>query len=133
MRAVLDVNILIAALLSSLGTPAELLRRWLDGRLELIVCPALLDELERGLAYPKLRRRISADEADAFVSLLRAAATTAADPAPAARRSADPGDDHLLALAEQERAFLVSGDRHLLALAGELPVRSAREFVDALE
>jgi len=39
----------------------------------------------------------------------------------------------VLALAERERAVLVSGDRHLLDLADELPVRSARAFLNLLE
>ena len=49
-----------------------------------------------------------------------------------ARRSADRGDDYLLALAEQERALLISGDQHLLALAGELPILTPRAFLDTL-
>jgi predicted nucleic acid-binding protein len=41
------------------------------------------------------------------------------DPAePPTSRSEDPGDDCLLALAEAERAVLVSGDRHLLRAVG---------------
>ena len=37
-----------------------------------------------------------------------------------------------IALAETERAVLVSGDHHLLALRGEFPVQAAREFLDGL-
>jgi putative PIN family toxin of toxin-antitoxin system len=132
VRAVLDPNILIAALLSRGGAPAQLLSRWLAGEFELVVSETLLAELERALAYPKLRNRISAEEANAFVVLLRQAAPLAEDPAKPSPRSADPGDDYLLALAEQERAVLISGDQHLLALAGELPIRTARAFLDAL-
>jgi hypothetical protein len=42
-------------------------------------------------------------------------------------------DDYLLALAEQERAILVSGDRHLLALADRFPIRSARALLESLD
>jgi uncharacterized protein len=132
VRAVLDPNVLIAALLSASGAPAQLVKRWLGGAFELIVSEALLAELERALAYPKLRRRISADEAAAFLLLLRAGARLAIDPSTRAQRSSDPGDDYLLALAESERAILVSGDRHLLALADELPVHSPRSFLDSI-
>jgi predicted nucleic acid-binding protein len=45
-------------------------------------------------------------------------------------RSEDPGDDYLIALAAAERAVLVSGDKHLLALADRIPVYSPREFID---
>jgi putative PIN family toxin of toxin-antitoxin system len=132
VRAVLDANVLVAALLSGSGAPAQIISRWLGGEFELVASEALLAELERALGYPKIRKRIAEDEAGAFVSLLRQAARLAADPEVPARRSADPGDDYLLALAEAERAVLVSGDQHLLALAGELPIVTPRAFLDAL-
>jgi hypothetical protein len=133
VRAVLDPNILIAAVLSRSGTPAQIMSRWLAGEFDLVISETLLAELERALAYPKIRTRVSADEADAFLVLLRAGARSAEDPTARARRSADPGDDYLLALAEAERAVLVSGDKHLLALADTLPVQTARGFLEALQ
>lgn len=132
MRAVLDPNILIAALLTPSGAPAQIISRWLGGEFELVVSEGLLSELERALAYPKLRRHIPADDATEFVSLLRLAGIVAPDPGPGTHRSADPGDDYLLALAENERAVLVSGDQHLLELADDLPIQTARTFVDRL-
>ncbi len=133
MRAVLDPNTLIAALLSRRGTPAQLISRWLAGEFELVASEVLLAELERALAYPKLRKRISAEEAGAFIALLRHGALLPVDPAEPSRRSTDPGDDYLPALAEQERAVLVSGDQHhLLALADDLPIQTARAFLDEL-
>jgi hypothetical protein len=132
LRAVLDPNILIAALLSPSGAPAQIVSRWVAGEFELIVSEALLAELERALAYPKVRKRVAEDEARAFVELLRQGARLADDPQATARRSSDPGDDYLLALAEAERAVLVSGDQHLLALASELPILTARVFLNSL-
>jgi putative PIN family toxin of toxin-antitoxin system len=132
VRAVLDPNILIAALLSRTGTPARLVSRWLAGEFELVASEALIAELEHALAYPKLRARISPDEAAGFVKVLRSGAVLAADPAEPERRSADAGDDYLIALAAQERAVLVSGDQHLLALGEELPIETAHAFLDKL-
>lgn len=132
MRAVLDPNILVAALLSRSGAPAQIVSRWIAGEFELVVSEALLAELERALAYPKLRKRVSADEAGAFVAIVRDGGRLGADPPHPARRSTDPGDDYLLALAEQERAVLVSGDQHLLELADALPIQTARAFLDNL-
>ena len=132
MRAVLDPNILVSALLSRQGAPARIISRWLAGDFELVVSKALLTELERALSYSKLRNRIPADEASAFIAVLREGAVVATDPPEPPRRSSDPGDDYLLALAEHERAVLVSGDQHLLALASEFPIRTARAFLDNL-
>ena len=132
MRAVLDPNVLIAAILSRSGTPALVLQAWLDGRFDLIVSEALLTELERALGYPKLAARVSAEERSSFLELLRTAATPADDPADVPSVSADPGDDYLVALAHSQHALLVSGDQHLLALADRMPIMNPRAFLESL-
>ncbi len=133
MRAVLDPNILISALLSRSGAPAQIVARWLAGELELVVSESLLAELERALAHPKLRARVAVGDADEFVALLRASAELAPDRPDAPRRSPDPGDDYLLALAESTDARLVSGDQHLLGLGGRLPIHTPRAFLELLD
>jgi putative PIN family toxin of toxin-antitoxin system len=133
VRAALDVNILVSALLSPRGAPAQLLTRWVAGEFELIVSDALLTELERTLTYPKLRSRVPPSEAKRFVDGLRRSAQLVPDVEEPPTRSADPGDDYLLALAEKASAVLVSGDRHLLDLSDRLPIRSAREFLESLD
>jgi putative PIN family toxin of toxin-antitoxin system len=125
---VLDVNVLIAALLARHGAPARLLLRWLAGDFELIISDQLLSELSRALSYPKLQSRISRVDASAFVELLESAATKAPDPDKPKRRSRDAGDDYILALASSTSAVVVSGDRDLLDLGGELPIYSPNEF-----
>ena len=134
MRAVLDPNVIISGLLSPHGAPAEALARWREGRFEVVVSPLLLEELGRALAYPKLRKRVSAEDAGAAVSWLAGGATPLDDPVVAApARSADPGDDYLIALAAEAHAALVSGDRHLLDLRGRIPVYSPRAFLALVE
>lgn len=132
MRAVLDANVLVSALLSRAGAPARIVSRWLAGEFELIVSERLLGELERALGYPKVRARVPADDAQKLLVLLRQAAV-ATDPGAPPRRSTDPGDDYLLALAEAEHALLVTGDHHLLDLAGRLPIHTPRAFLEALQ
>ena len=134
MRAVLDPNVLISALLAPAGTPAAILRAWSAGAFELVASPLLLAELERALAYPKLRARIHESEATALIEWLGRSATIVPDPdEPTPRASQDPGDDYLLALAAHERAALVSGDRHLLELTGKLPIYAPAAFLSLLD
>ena len=134
MQAVLDPNVIISALLSPSGTPAEILRAWVHGAFDLVVSEALLAELDRALAYPKLRKRIEAAEAQELIELLRREACMIDDPTDApSTRSLDPGDDYLIALAEVAHAVIVSGDRHLLALAGVIPVYAPSEFLALIE
>lgn len=134
MKAVLDANVLISAVLAPSGAPARLVRLWLDGAFELVVSPRLLAELDRALGYPKLRARVSAQEASELLVLLGRHAEVVPDPEGnlSLVRSKDPGDDYLIALAAAEGAVLVSGDAHLIALAGELPVVTPAAFVQRL-
>lgn len=130
LRAILDVNVLISALISPSGSPARLLLAWQEGRFELIVSPALVAELRRALAYPKLERLIPPADADAFVAWLSRSAVLVRDAAaPPPIHAADPDDDYLLALAAEQRAQLVSGDGHLLALAGDYPIQGPADFL----
>jgi putative PIN family toxin of toxin-antitoxin system len=133
LRVVLDVNVLIAALLARDGSPARVLLRWLAGDFELIISERLISELTRALSYSKMRLRVSTEDATAFVAVIEANATKATDPAKAPRRSRDPGDDYLLALAAACSAIVVSGDRDLLALKADLPIYSPSEFLAALD
>jgi putative PIN family toxin of toxin-antitoxin system len=134
VRAVLDVNVLISALLSPAGAPARLLIAWRAGQLDVVVSPALLAELRRALAYPKIRKRIRADEAEAFVDWLARSAEVVPDPdIPAPERATDPGDDYLLALAADQNAILVTGDGHLLDLSERFPIRDPASFLATLE
>ena len=127
-RAVLDPNVLISALLSPSGSPAALVARWLAGEFDIVVSEQLLAELRRALTYPKLRMRINDEEGTAFIDLLSRTATTVEDPATSPRRSRDPGDDYLLALAEAGAAVLATGDQDLLALK-DVPVLSPAAFL----
>lgn len=133
MRAVLDVTVLVSALLSRAGAPGRLIALWLGGAFELVVSEALLAELDRALAYPKLREHIGREDAADFIELLRSTASLLADaehPDPVSR---DPGDDYLVALATASASILVSGDDHLLVLAPELPIRTPTAFLALLE
>jgi predicted nucleic acid-binding protein len=47
-------------------------------------------------------------------------------------KSADPGDDYLISLGASAGAVIVSGDQHLLGLAGKIPVHSPADFLALL-
>ena len=134
MRAVLDPNVIISALLSPTGSPAKVLRVWLDGAYDLVVSPSLLEELERALAYPKIRERVTPAEAQELLDLLDDQGDLREDPTDEPPvRSPDPGDDYLIALAAASQAIIVSGDRHLLDLDDDVPVYSPAAFLAVIE
>jgi uncharacterized protein len=133
VRAVVDVNVLISAVLSARGPSAEVIRSCRDGAFELVVSELLIAELTRALAYPKIRKRIPTEKGAAFISWVRDHGTLAEDPPdPASVRSPDPDDDYLLALAISRRSYLVTGDQHLLGLEADLPILTPAEFLTKL-
>jgi uncharacterized protein len=133
VRAVFDPNVIISGLLSPAGNAARLLEAWQHGEFELIASNPLLEELERALGYPKLRRHISEEDAHRVLRWLTESATVVDDPAdPPPVRSADSGDDYLIALAASRDAILVSGDRHVLDLAARIPVLEPALFLKHL-
>lgn len=133
MRVVIDPGVYIAAMLSTIGAPAQLLRLWRLRQFDVVVSPELLDELDRTLRRDRFRRHITIADVDAFLVELHHSAHHAADPHPPAAITRDPGDDYLVALAVETADVLVSGDRDLTDLA-DPPVRilSPRAFLDEL-
>jgi putative PIN family toxin of toxin-antitoxin system len=133
VRTVLDPNVVISGAISPRGTPADVLRSLARGDFELIASERLLGELERALAYPKLRRHLGESDAADLVRWVADTASVVVDPnANPPVRSRDSDDDYLIVLASAHRAALVSGDKDLLALEGEIPVFSPRAFLDLL-
>ena len=129
-RAVLDPGVLVSALITPTGTPAKLLLAARGGSFELIASPLLLEELESVLGRKKFRRYADLDAVAAYLDLLRREVELAADPETSPPiRCADPDDDYLIALAHSRNAAIVSGDRHLLELAPQMPVFSPIHFL----
>jgi len=133
MRAVLDTNILISALIIQTGNPAAIYRAWREGRFTLLTCTEHLDELSATLRKPSVAALIKPYKAGGLVNEIRKIAETV-DALPNVLRSPDPTDDYLLALSEAGGAdYLVTGDKSgLLILGGHkgTEIVSARTFVD---
>ena len=129
MRIVLDTNILISGLLSSVGPPSQLLRFWLEGKFELVTSKAQLEELSRVFDYDKIRKKISSEQAKDFLNHIDALALVV-DTLPIVDLSPDPDDNAVLSTAIEAKAdFIVSGDKpDLLSLkkVEGIPIITAR-------
>jgi putative PIN family toxin of toxin-antitoxin system len=137
IRVVIDANVLVSAALAR-DPAAPSVRAFdalLDGRIEVVGCPALLGEVAAVLGRDRLRRYLSIEEARRFVADIASVMTLAADPSPpypAVWR--DPGDDYLVAFARAARVdALVTGDRDLLELVDAgVAVITPRELIERL-
>jgi putative PIN family toxin of toxin-antitoxin system len=120
VRVLADVNVLVsAALARSPQTPSVLtLDAALDGRVELIISPRLLQEIAMVLATPRLRTYHPSEETLRLISALAAHTTRIVDPpGPHAAACRDPDDDYPIALATASGAdAIVTGDLDLPAV-----------------
>jgi hypothetical protein len=137
IRAVLDTNVLVSALLRPLGTPGAILRSLRNGGFTIIFSPELLDELTTVLQNPRIRTRYGIDrpalEAISGLFALRGEMTMISE---TVRICRDTDDDFLINTAIAGRAdYLVSGDADLLILRKFRKIRiiNPRKFLSVLE
>jgi putative PIN family toxin of toxin-antitoxin system len=120
LRVVLDTNVVLSALVFRSETASRLRHAWQCGACRPLVSTATVRELLRVLAYPKFR--LSTDDQQELLADYLPFTTSVRIPAtpPAVPQCRDPHDSIFLELAAAGRArLLVSGDRDLLALAGQ--------------
>ena len=120
IRAVLDTNVVLSALVFRTGHAGLVRRAWQSGLVLPLVSTSTAHELVRVLAYPKFRLSVS-DQEELLADYLPYAETVRIpDPAPAVPNCRDPFDEPFMHLAVAGRAqALVSGDHDLLSLAAE--------------
>jgi len=135
IRAVLDTNVLLSALLFG-GRLEGLRRAWRVGRVRPVLSRETADELLRVMAYPKFRLT-RAEITFLFEAELLPFAEVVEIPASGGRKHwcRDPDDDKFLRCAMAGRcAWLVSGDDDLLSLkrVGKVAILSPAAFLAAL-
>jgi len=130
----MDPGVLIAALISPSGVPAELLRRWVAGEFQIIHSQALLAEFVAVADRPKFRPWFSADQGREFAALLHSAGENAEDRVTDVARPSDPGDAYLVDLVVTAHAWaLVTGDHELAGhQADGFAAVSPRELLEVL-
>jgi putative PIN family toxin of toxin-antitoxin system len=138
MLVVLDTNVIVSSLLSTKGSPAEIIQRWEAEEFDVATSPLLLAELERTLAYPKVKKYLERS-GEAISTLLKRFGTAASLVEPESNVQVikrDPDDNRVLECAKAAGAgFIVSGDEHLLALKEYegITILSPGEFIILLE
>lgn len=144
MRAVIDTNVWISALLNPTGHPSRI-RGALEGsRFTLVASPPVLEEIARVMVRPRIVHRypLGIGEADRLLALLRERADELAEVTGAVRLCRDPRDDMFIETALKGHAdVLVSRDDDLkrapevTTILAEHRVRvfTVQRFLDALD
>lgn len=129
MRAVLDSNVVVSAVLTPHGPCARILDVLLAGGFELCADDRVLEEYASVLRRPELD--IDAADAEIVMDFFRRVALLVAAP-PLAARLPDPDDLPFLEVAAAREAVLVTGNvRHFPKKAcGNVRVLTPRDFLE---
>ena len=138
IRAVLDANVFVSAVIRPEGPPGQIFSLLLhDDAFVLVMSPTIVTEIADALRYPAVRRCIRGRiDAIHWLDSILLLADLVDDGKLPTRASVDPDDDKYLHAAVAGRAsVIVSGDQHLLDL-GEyngIPIVRPRTFLGLLE
>lgn len=135
MRILLDTNVLVSALLSSVGPPGQVLDTIRRDRHVLVSSTYLTDELRAVCGRRHLKSRILPEELDALIFSMEAAGFVT-KVLPTLDISRDPKDNPIIATALAGNAdLIVSGDKSHMQSLGyvrDIPVVTPREALKRL-
>ncbi len=129
MKVVLDTNVLVSGIFFG-GLPHRILEAWRDGKIQLLLSPAILEEYRRvmtelALQFPEI-------EVEGLIEFMTVhSEIVLPSPLPSVIQM-DPSDDKFLECAVAGGATcIVTGDGHLLELLKfrEVSLLKPREFV----
>jgi hypothetical protein len=138
IKAVMDANVYVSALLSPASKPGRILELAGRGILKFMVSIPILEELERVLCYPKIMKRVHLEESQVKRYIKGSAdfALITSGDLQVADVSSDPCDNKYLTCAIEGGAdYIVSGDRHLTEVRSyqEIPIFSPAEFIGSCQ
>jgi putative PIN family toxin of toxin-antitoxin system len=117
MIVVLDTSVIVSALLSPSGPPAEIILRWEAGEFDVAVSPSLITELERLMNYPRVTKYLplSQEMVSAFIRRYAVVAFLVEPQIILEVIIEDPADNRIIeCAAAADAAYIVTGDKHLL-------------------
>ena len=130
IKIVLDTNVLVSAVISPHGKPAQILNMVRTGDLKLIISSEIINEIKEVFLYPQIKKRNpflqTPQQIENFLGdLLKFAEVTPGKCK--VNAVSDVSDNKFLECAlEGEANFIISGDKHLK----ELRVYQGIEIVD---
>jgi uncharacterized protein len=137
IRAVLDANVYVSAAVRPEGPPGLVIERFLrDSAFEIVMSQAIIDEVLRALAYPKVRKYVRPGlDPELWFEDIVVLSHLMSGERELKGVSKDPDDDKYIAAAMEGRAgFVVAGDSDLLDVKEYEGIRiiSPRAFLDLI-
>jgi putative PIN family toxin of toxin-antitoxin system len=134
LKAVIDTNQFVSALISKQGPSALLMDRWRQQKFILVTSPEIITEIKRVLEYPHIvkKYKLSKSDIQSLLILVEHEAVVIPKPPIVHIIKDDPDDDKFLACAMAAKAeYIVSGDQHLLNLGSYMSISivTVRDFL----
>ena len=115
MKVVLDTNILVSALIKA-GKPRDLFNRLVKDK-QIVLSRAILEEFLDVIEDPKIAKYTSEKDVTVFLNTLKNSARIVQVKSKFKAVMDDPDDDAIVRAAYDSKAnYIISGDKHLLAL-----------------
>lgn len=130
MKIVLDTNVFVSSVFFG-GPPHKILEAWRDGKIQLLLSPAILEEYQRVIR--ELAVRFPEIKVEALIDFIVVHSEIILPPSLPSVIQADPSDDKFLECAVAgEATCIVTGDKHLLKLPTfrRIPILKPRQFVE---
>jgi len=130
VKVVLDTNVFVSGVFFG-GPPHKILEAWRDGKIQLLLSPAILEEYQRvmrelAVQFPEIR-------VEGLIDFMIVHSEIILPPSLPPVIQVDPSDDKFLECAVAgEATCIVTGDKHLLKLLSfkGVSILKPREFVE---
>lgn len=138
IRAVIDTNTIISAVISPKGAPRRVYEAWLMQKFTLVTSPLIIAEIIKVLNYARIKRtyRLADDDMGTVVALLWTQAEVTPGVLTVSGVASHQEDDKLVSCAVEGRAhFIVTGDKAFQALGHLEAIRivAPKVFIELLE
>ena len=116
MKAVLDTNILVSALIKA-GKPRDLFNKLVKDK-QIVLSRDILKEFLEVIENPKIAKYTSEKDLAIFLKTLKSAARIVQVKSKFKAVKEDPDDDTIIRSAYDSKSnYIISGDKHLLSIA----------------
>ncbi|MBI2029757.1 putative toxin-antitoxin system toxin component, PIN family [Candidatus Gottesmanbacteria bacterium] len=136
IRATYDTNTLASGTTISQGPISFVIDAWINDEVEMITSEPLINELTRTLSKPYFTTRLTLEQTQSFIKLVRERATIVPITTPIPNIATHPEDNIVLATAESGNAsYIVTGDYGLQNLIEfkDVHIVNARNFNEILQ
>jgi putative PIN family toxin of toxin-antitoxin system len=136
IKAVYDTNVLVSGTVSTSSPSAFLIDAWISNVVTIITSEPLLDELTRTLTKPYFAEKLTNEQRQGIVNLVRSRAIIIPITTTIPNVATHSEDDIVLATAESGKAnYIVTGDRGLQGVESfkGIDILNPRDFAELLQ